>query len=145
MTREIFASCPFPGCEGWEVQCFSPEEKERRQEAHKAERHPRIIASTESVTALVADDRMGQRERVAIEEAIRVMARKNGRVSANDVRSLLPSWVLPNRIGATFLAMSRPDGELVRVDRVPSTDTEGRNTHHDHNVYVLRTEMEVAS
>lgn len=139
---ELFASCPAPGCSEWGPQVWTEAEKQAVQQRHQARYHPRSVeASVEAVTALVADDPMGQRERVAIEEAIRVVCRRDGRVSPNTVRPLLPSWVLPQRIGAIFAAMSRPGGELVKVARVPLDDTKSRNTHHDANEYALRDEM----
>lgn len=81
---------------------------------------------------------IGKREMEHLQpETVRLAKENGGQVSANDVRPLLPPWVLPQRVGAVFVAM-KSAGELERVGKVPSDDSEGRNTHHDHGLWRLR-------
>jgi hypothetical protein len=120
---------------GWELACATQQEKERREEIHAAHAHMTVSAITELLTA----DPSNERDKRAIVSAIEVAARANGgRVSANDVRPLLPPYVLPNLIGAVFTSL-RNSGRLVPTgDAERSKDTKGRNTNKDCPIYILR-------
>ena len=61
----------------------------------------------------------------AIRTAI-ARAAHDGLVNPNDVRPLIPAWVLPKQIGLTYRRL-RQDGVLVEFDHVRSTDVAGRN------------------
>lgn len=120
---------------GWNQAYDTRDEAERRLAVHTETAHQRIDAITE----LLTDDPSHEREKRAIVSAIEVAARANGgRVSANDVRPLLPSWVQPQLIGAVFQSL-RKSGRLTPTgDDERNTDTRGRNTNKEVPVYVMR-------
>lgn len=131
-----FAMCPAPGCSEWEVPVATQAEKEAVEKRHRDRYHPH---TAEAVSSLVAADPNHHSEVEAVEQAILVAARRNGGyVTANDVRDLIPSWVLPNVVGATFTRL-KAAGRLVPTgDDERSTDTRGRNTNKDCPRYLMR-------
>lgn len=136
LVNPKFAVCPAPGCSNWEVACSTEKEKLAIEARHRTRYHPHSI---EAVTGIVAEDPRHSSEREVIEEAIRVAARaKGGRVSANDVRRLLPAYVTPQLVGAVFQSLKAEGRLLPTGDEERSTDTKGRNTNKDCPVYVLR-------
>lgn len=129
---ELFTECSH--CPGWQVQVYSAEEKQRREQAHAAAKHH----TTDAITALLTEDPSHERDKRAIVAAIEVAARSNcGFVSANDVRPLLPSWVAPNMVGATFQGLKRVGRLVPTGDEERNNDTRSRNTNKDSPIYYM--------
>ena len=73
--------------------------------------------------------------RAALRQA--VTEANDGRVHQHLVRPLIRGRIEPKRIGQQYTRAKR-EGLLVQVDKEPSKDSAGRNTHHDSPVYELR-------
>lgn len=130
---ELFTACEH--CPEWEVQVFSPEEKERREQTHAQSKHHTVSA----ITALLADDPTHEGDKRVIVAAIEVAARANyGLVSANTVRPLLPSYVQPQMVGAVFTSLKAIGRLIPTGDDEPNTDTRSRNTNKTCPVYRMR-------
>ena len=85
------------------------ESERERAEAAEA-RRDRVLAAVEVSTPADA--------RRAVFEAIRSVLDRQGHVSANDVRALLPAGLKPQQVGALWNAAVRQFG-LVEMEREP--------------------------
>lgn len=120
---------------GWEVACSSLDEKQRRENAHTRQRH---LAETEAVTALITADPSRADDVKAVLDAIEmVAAAHDGQVDPNNVRRLLPAWVLPQCVGAVYnqLVAQR---RLERIGWTTNEDRRGRNVGKPLPLYILR-------
>lgn len=82
----------------------------------------------EAVLALVLGDLIHQRDREAVVEAILTAADENdGEVDPNVVRPLIPEWVYPRCIGATYWSLARA-GVIEPAGWTVSQDTKGSNS-----------------
>lgn len=96
---------------------------------HIATQHPHLCDCAAS-TQPAAD------EWSTFTAALRQVVRPDGTVHANDVRPIIRGRVYHKRIGR-FYKRAKDEGLLTLVEREPSSDTSGRNTHHDASVYRL--------
>jgi hypothetical protein len=88
-----------------------------------------------SVCELVFGDPIHARERAAVIDAIRQDAAGHDRqVDPNRVRSLIPPWVGPRVVSATYNAL-RTRGLLVRQGWTQNEDRRGRNVGKPQSVY----------
>lgn len=125
------ASCP--RCP-WEVACSSVEEKQRRERVHAERVH---MAAVEAVTGLVANDPAHAADRETVERLIVADGRTHGgEVDPNRVRALVPSYVLPQVIGAVYNALLA-QGRLVEAGWTTNTDRKGRNVGKPLKTYRL--------
>jgi hypothetical protein len=69
--------------------------------------------------------------------ALQQVVGHDGLVHQHDVRPLIRGRVHPKHIGQLY-ARAKRERLLVQVDKEPSTDAAGRNTHHDSPIYQLR-------
>lgn len=96
-----------------------------------------VDEATGAVLDLIAADDIHARDRAAVTEAILADGRAHGgQIDPNRVRALIPPWVYPRVIGATYrgLAARRviiPDGWVV------SQDVRGRNAGRPARSYRL--------
>lgn len=72
-------------------------------------------------------------ERALFVAALRQAAR-NGLVRQNDVRPLVRGRIYHKHIGSLW-TWALACGLVAELDREPSTDAAGRNTHHDSGIY----------
>ena len=120
---------------GWELACSSLAEKQRREDAHTQRRH---TSTTEAVTALVTADPSRTEDVKAVIEAIEMTARNNdGQVDPNEVRRLLPSWVLPQAVGAVYNQLVA-QGRLERIGWTTNEDRRGRNYGKPISLWLLK-------
>ena len=90
---------------------------------------------TQGILECIAGDRLHERDREAIITAIRASVRPNGTVSANDWRSLIPTWVYHRVVGATVNALTKA-GHLTHTGEwVISDDVKGRNSGKPTRLY----------
>lgn len=121
----------------WSIAVWSAEEKERREKAHAERAH---MATVEAVTGLVTTDPSHTAEVEAVERAIVYDGRTHGgEVDPNRVRALLPPWITPQVIGATYRTM-HDSGRLRVVASTTNRDRKGRNVGKPLNVYRLTGE-----
>lgn len=131
LLNPIMASC---SC-GWEITCSSFAEKQRREAAHRDRHHP----SVDAVTSLVTADPSHQADVQAVIDAIEMdAAAHDGEVDPNRVRRLLPSWVQPQTVGATYNALVTQH-RLERVGWTTNEDRRGRNVGKPLMTYRLVT------
>ena len=76
-------------------------------------------------------------ERSIFVAAVRDAAR-GGIVRQNDVRDDIRGRIFHKHVGPLWV-WAQSSGLLVEVEREQSTDTTGRNAHHDSGVYQLRS------
>lgn len=93
------------------------------------------LPTAASICELVYGDPSHERERAAVVSAIRSAVTVDGLVNPNHVRPLIPAWVNPRVVSATYNALItrkilRPTGSWV-----DSTDAKGRNTGKPQKVY----------
>lgn len=62
----------------------------------------------------------------------------DGEVCQTRVRPLIRGRIKPQTIGR-FYKRAKDEGLLTFIGKEPSTDTHGRNTHHDQPRYALRS------
>lgn len=92
------------------------------------------------VCALVIGDPMHQREHQAVLAAIQADAdAHDGLVNVNRVRPLIPAWVYPRVVSATYSALlnRRPALLVPTGEWVSNTDAKGRNVGKPQRVYRL--------
>ena len=119
----------------WSIAVETAEEKERREKVHSEHAHGVTVAA---VTELMTADPTHTADTETIIGAIVFDARANdGEVNPNRVRGLLPSWVLPQQIGAVYNSLSR-QGRLVQVGWTTNTDQRGRNVGKPIALYEYR-------
>lgn len=95
------------------------------------------LPTATDVCALVFGDPRHAEERAAVIDAIETdAAAHSGHVDPNRVRALIPSWVNPRVVGATYNAL-RTRGRLVRDEFTTSTDRHGRNVGKMQPTYRL--------
>lgn len=70
-------------------------------------------------------------------EVLHQVVGHDGLVHQHDVRPRIRGRVHPKHIGQLY-ARAKREQLLVQVDKEPSTDAAGRNTHHDSPIYELR-------
>lgn len=97
-----------------------------------------------AVCWIVAHDPANQPSVDAIVEAVRTVAYR-GRISRNDVAPLLPAWVAPKVIGATYNTLIAKRVLVPVPDLyVRSKDAKGRNSGRPMQVYDVHVERLVA-
>lgn len=91
--------------------------------------------SAADICELVFGDVTHVRERDAVVAAIRADAdAHDGHVDPNRVRLLIPSWVGPRVVSATYSAL-RSRGVLARAEWTKSDDARGRNVGKPQRTY----------
>ena len=92
------------------------------------------FATAADVCELVYGDPMHAAERQAVIDAIATVARRDGDTDPNRVRPLIPSWVGPRVISATWGALRNL---LKPIGWTTNTDAKGRNVGKPQRVYVV--------
>ncbi|HET6908877.1 MAG TPA: hypothetical protein VFH54_06015 [Mycobacteriales bacterium] len=96
--------------------------------------------TVDEVCALVVGDPVHEREREAVVAAIRSDAAANdGHVDPNRVRELVPAWVGPRVVSATYNAL-RTRRLLIPAGWTTNTDRRGRNVGKPIRTYTWRGE-----
>lgn len=90
---------------------------------------------TDAITDLLTADPSHTRERDAVIDAIRAAA-VDGQVNPNTVRRLVPAWVGPKVVAATYRVLVH-EGRLVKDGWTTSDDVRGRNAGRPVRVYRL--------
>ena len=90
--------------------------------------------TAESVCELVFGDPMHAAERQAVIDAITAVARRDGDTDPNRVRPLIPSWVSPQVVSATWGAL-RNRNLLEPTGWTTNTDAKGRNVGKPQRIY----------
>lgn len=91
--------------------------------------------ATAAILDCIAGDRIHERDREAIVDAIRAGVRPDGTVSANDWRGHIPTWVFSRVVGATVNALTHKGFLTATGDWVLSDDSHGRNCGKPMRVY----------